>query len=287
MDKRRLSPSKNRGKDRTTAPTRGIPFWVVRSVLGLVLMVAGALKLYELAFEGLDESNLTLLLIGFSEAELLGGIWMVGGFDPERTRWWAVAAFAGLAISSYFQARAGKCSCVCFGSLSVNPWFVLFFDVAAVAALLGSRPCSGTEGWHPADRLHFLGLGILALAIGTVGWRQADLVTVAGMATAGGRPLEEASLTFTGGSGKIVLRTDHDGNFRLPLVRPGLYAVSGPARESASMFRSGHADERLARKTTQRPRRQPAPQTNPSPANSPLWVEISNCSEFGKIIDFK
>ena len=56
----------------------------------------------------------------------------------------------------------------------------------------------------------------------------ADLVTVAGQATTDGRPLEEATLTFTGESGQITLRTDRDGGFRLPLVRPGLYAVSAP-----------------------------------------------------------
>jgi hypothetical protein len=202
-------------------------------LLGLVLIAAGALKLYELAFETHDESTPTLFLFVFSEAELLGGLWMVGGFEPERTRWWAAFAFAGLVASSLFQALAGKCSCGCFGWLSVNPWLVLVFDLAAVAALLGSCPTADPEA-EPADRpLRFLGLGILALIIGAAGWRQADLVIMSGTVTADGRPLEEATLTFTGDSGKIALRTDHDGNFRLPFVRPGLYAVAAPGRVSA------------------------------------------------------
>lgn len=65
-------------------PPRGLSIWIVRFFC-LVLIVAGGLKLYEFAFEAQDESAPTLLLMAFSEAEFLGGIWMVVGLDPSET----------------------------------------------------------------------------------------------------------------------------------------------------------------------------------------------------------
>jgi hypothetical protein len=254
VDKRLQHRSKNSAKPGTRHPLPRIPFWLVRGVLGLVLLAAGTLKLYEVAFEAHDDSTSPLSLMVFSEAELLGGIWMVGGFDPERIRRWAVAAFIGLALSSLFQALAGKCSCGCFGSLSVNPWFTLVFDLAAVAALLGSRPPGEPQALFPDYPLHGFGLAAIALLIGVAGWRQADLVTVAGtVMTADGRPLEEATLTFTGASGNIVLRTDYHGNFHMPLVRPGVYAVAAPGRIIAPIPTFKEAAGRVpGKKTAQR-----------------------------------
>src|SRR4051794_11365872 len=112
------------GKSRSGAPPRALPFWLVRSVLGLVPIAAGSMKLYELAFEGGDGSLSILLLMIYAEAELLGGFWMLAGLAPARTRRWAFAAFTGLAAASLSQGLAGKCSCGCFGSLSVNPWSI-------------------------------------------------------------------------------------------------------------------------------------------------------------------
>ena len=35
---------------------------------------------------------------------------------------------------------SGRCSCGCFGSLCINPWYVLAFDLAVVVLLLRLRP---------------------------------------------------------------------------------------------------------------------------------------------------
>jgi hypothetical protein len=277
--------SKTFAKGKHTVQLRVIPFWLVRSFLGLVLIAAGSLKLYEIAFDAQDESTSTLLLMVFSEAELLGGIWMVGGFNPERTRWWATAVFTGLAASSLFLALASRCSCGCFGSLTVNPWFTLVFDLAAVAALLGSRPPRDPQPIFPTDPLHWLGLVAIALLIGFAGWRQADLVTVAGTVTLGGRASEEATLTFTGDSGKIDVRTDHDGNFRLPLVRPGLYAVTAPGKVSAPIPSLQKGERSLLKGTTQRSQQRPVPLRQTSGGDVPRWIEIPKCSEYDKLIE--
>jgi hypothetical protein len=122
---------------------------------------------------------------------------------------------------------------------------------------------------------------MLALVVGIGGWRQADLVTVAGTATADGHPLQEAALMFTGDSGRLVLRTDHDGRFRLPLVRPGQYAVSAPGRVAPQPVAAptppakGRAKTKGARRSDQPG---PAPITTSSGDPSLLWIEIPRCS---------
>jgi hypothetical protein len=280
------SPSKSRkpAQGSNSASPGPIPFWLVHLVLGLVLIAAGVLKIYELLFQSQDESTPTHVLIFFAEAELLGGIWMAGMFNPERTRWWAAAVFMGLACSSLFQALAGKCSCGCFGSVSINPWLVLVFDLAAVAALIWSRPPGQSQTGFPASPLHWAGLGVMALLIVVAGWQQADLVTVAGTATLDGRALEDAALTFTGESGRIDLRTDHDGHFRLRLVRPGHYAVAAPGRVSVPTPSPEVVSRKPAKSATQRSKPQPARAPQTSGVEALMWIEIPACSEYDKLI---
>lgn len=287
MDKRRPPAAKRPGKGASPLPPKRIPFWLVRLSLGSVLIVAGALKLYDLAFEAQDESSPTLLLMVFAEFEYLGGLWMLCGFVPEQARRWSAAAFAGLALASLFQALAGKCSCGCFGSLSISPWFAFIFDLLAVAALLGSRPPAGSEATSFASPMPLLGMAVLALVVGIGGWGQADLVSVAGTATADGRPLEEATLTFTGESGRIDLRTDHDGRFRLRFVRPGQYAVSAPGRViTRPVVQPEPAARGRGKKTDRRRSEQHGPAPNLTGVADPtlFWIEIPRCSQSDLII---
>ena len=286
MDQRKPPTSKRPERRQDTAPVLVIPPRLVHSALGAILIAAGTFKLYESAFVAQDEGAATLLLAIFAEAELLGGIWLVGGFAPEQTHLWALAAFAGLTASSLFRGLAGRCSCGCFGAFAINPWAVLVFDLAAVSALLAWRPPADPAA-TPAHPARLLGLVLLAMAIGAAGWRQADLVTVAGTVTADGRPLEEATLEFTGDSGKIVLRTDHDGNFRLPLVRPGLYSVYAPGRVAVVPIpRNEPINRRPRKKEAQRSRHQFSPYYQPVDREPLIWLEISKCSEHDKIINF-
>jgi hypothetical protein len=46
--------------------------------------------------------------------------------------------------------------------------------------------------------------------------------------------LAEAEIVFTGDSGRIILRTDPEGHFRLPLVQPGVYTAALTARPSTA-----------------------------------------------------
>jgi hypothetical protein len=286
VDTKKVTTSKNPGKRQTDAPPPAVAFRLVHFFLGAVLIAAGSLKLYQLAFETQDESLVALFLMVFAEAELLGGAWLVGGFDPVRTHPWIVATFAGLAASSLFQAMGGKCSCGCFGGLTIHPRVVLVFDLAAIAALLAWRP-PATETILFVHPVRLLGYGLFAAFIGVVGWRQADLVTVAGRVTADGRPLEETTVTFTGDSGQIVLRTDRDGNFRLPFVRPGFYAVSTPGRVVPGPITKPERVGRVqGKKKGARRSEQRSAGPSPSGDKSLLWIEVPNCSEYDKIIKF-
>lgn len=282
MDKRRPPAAKRPGKGAGPPPPERNPFWLVRLFLGSVLVAAGAIKLYELGFESQDQSAPTLLLMVFAEFEFLGGLWLLLGLKPEQTRRWTAAAFAGLALASLFQVVSGKCACGCFGRLSISPWLALLFDLLAVAALLGSRPPVGSESASFASPMSLAGLAMLALVVGIGGWGQADLVSVAGMATADGKPMEESTLTFTGESGRIDVRTDPDGRFRLPFVRPGQYAVFAPGRvviQPVAQPQPAAKGRGTKKEMRQFERRSQAP--NPTGVADPAlrWIEIPKCPQ--------
>ncbi len=262
------------------AQRRGVPYGPVRVLLGLLLLVAGALKLYQLGFEAEDDGDGALLLMLFAEVELLFGAWLVSGIDAARTRPWAAAAFLGLAASSFFQITAGKCSCGCFGGLSVHPGFALTLDLAATAAILFARWSAPTAWKELLTPVRLAGFAGLALAIAVIGWRQADLVTLTGIATADGRPLQDAELVFTGPSGRLDLHTDHDGRFRLALVRPGRYALSNPGRVAEPPPQPAKKAGRPSAKS-----RSKAAGFMPPPADAVHWIEIPACSENDRSIE--
>jgi hypothetical protein len=264
-----------------------LPLSLVSPVLGLVLIVAGVIKLYQLTIEAEDQNLTSILVALLSEAELLAGIWLVAGFHAQRTRPWAAAFFGGLAVASLFQALGGKCSCGCFGSLTVSPWFTFFFDIGAVAALLVAHPRLKREDGFLTQPMRLLWLGACVLMIGVIGSRQGDLVTLAGTATSNSRPIESSTLTFTGDSGRIDVRTDHNGKFRLRLVQPGLYAVSAAGivvtQETPSMqpartqTKRGHEQSRDS---------QSASVSRRQAGEHVVWMTIAGCSEYEITIGF-
>jgi hypothetical protein len=285
LDKRSATASNITKGRRSPAAERTALLRVVHAILGLVLIVAGVIKLYELGFESPEGDSTSLLLMAFSEAELLGGLWMLTGFDLYRTHPWVVALFVGLAATSLVQGLAGKSSCSCLGSLSVNPWYALILNLGAVAALMRYAPPSDWNEMSHFQAVRLVGPGLIALFAGVVGWQQGCLVTVAGKATVGDRPLEEAILTFSGDSGVLVVRTTKEGGFRLPFVRPGRYIVSISdglsVRKSESSIRGVQK-----KKSLQRLRRPAARSIPPVLPTSSLWVEISKNAEYNRLLKF-
>jgi len=262
-------------------------FQVVHFILGVVLMATGGLKLYQLTIETQDESFGTLLLMIYAEAELLGGIWLVGGFNPAGAHPWVVVGFAGLAMATLFRGLGGKCSCGCFGSLAINPWAVLVLDMAALVALLLWRPPVDPEELlldHPA---RLLGLGCLAIAISVTGWQQADSITLAGTATRDGSPLEQAILAFTGESGKATVHTESDGRFRVYLVGLGRYAVTLSGVPEVATPTGLPSAGRAGKKKSVGGTKQPPALAAANTGRTLSWIEVSGCSEGNRTIEFR
>jgi len=144
-------------------------YCVVRTLLGMLLLTAGGLKLHQLAAEPVAAGGLFATrewLIAEAEAEIVFGLWMLGGLLPRLT--WTVAlgcfsVFCGVAV---YKGLTGAASCGCFGKLSINPWYTLVLDVAAVAALALCRPALRTPTPIRQWRWRLAGVVALGLLIG-------------------------------------------------------------------------------------------------------------------------
>ncbi len=122
---------------------RWTPYDAVRVALGLLLLVAAALKAHQLATEPVIAPgilNSLWFLTAVVELELFFGLWLVAGLYPRQTWAVAVACFALFAGVSLFKGLSGAATCGCFGRVPVNPWWTLILDAAAVSALLFARP---------------------------------------------------------------------------------------------------------------------------------------------------
>ncbi len=194
--------------------------------LGFLLVASGVFSLYRSAIAPQEEDLMSLWFMVFGEIQFFGGIWLLSGKYAEETRLWTVAFFAGLWICSLLRALAGKCSCEYFGSTVANPWYIVAFNLAVLVLLLKWRPSDHEAGIFDASFPQSLGLVSVVILVAAVGFWREPLIAVAGTATFDGRPLQDASLVFVRNAIAVEVRTDREGFFRLPPVRPGLYTVS-------------------------------------------------------------
>jgi uncharacterized membrane protein len=197
----------------------------LQAFLGIILIAGGALSFYDSTVSVQQDDMASLFPMICGEVELLGGLWLLLGVHPAQTRPWVVAAMIGVWISSVYQLFTGKCSSNWFGSLSVNPWLVLFLSLAALVLLLRWPHSSGRDN-SPLTPSTTLGLGITALLVTVAGVSQQPLIVLAGVANLKGHPIKDTALKFRGNSIEVEVRTDEKGYFRLPPIRPGQYTVS-------------------------------------------------------------
>lgn len=127
---------------------RQLASWQVLSViLGLVLLVAAALKGHELATEELLENSLLSsrwFLMLAVEWEIAFALWLLGGFSrfyPRTTCWIALLYFFALFVVATDSVLKGRPTCPCFGRAIVPPWIAAAFDLAALF-LLALAPVS-------------------------------------------------------------------------------------------------------------------------------------------------
>ncbi len=120
-------------------------------ILGAVLVLAGVLKAQQLLVDtsvGRASGFPRWSLFVAAAFELAFGCWLLVGLYRRLTRWLALAWFTSLAAVAVTLAVSGAASCACFGDLHTPPWFILLFDVAAVASLWVWSPNDHSSRQH-------------------------------------------------------------------------------------------------------------------------------------------
>jgi hypothetical protein len=196
--------------------------------VGLTLAAGGAWTLYDASRAVQPRDAATVLTVVAAAGECVAGLWLAVWNPSERVRSWGVAVFLGLWASSLAQAGLGRCSCGRFGSLAINPWYAVVFDLLAVVVLLrGESPA----GWSVSP-LGLAGRVLAAVLVAVAGvWTQ-PTVAVTGRAMLQGSPLANEQLILVNelfvrvnDRVQVVVTTDETGLFRLPPLRPGPYRV--------------------------------------------------------------
>ena len=145
---------------------------VVRVLLGLLLLTAAAFKGFELATEPVANSGLLTsrwLLVIVVEFEFLFGLWLLAGLRPRLTRVAAIVVFTAFGAVAAYKGVTGEASCGCFGKVPVNPWYTLILDVAAICALLASRPMSQAPRHAALQRFGWPVVAVIAVLVGVPG----------------------------------------------------------------------------------------------------------------------
>jgi hypothetical protein len=185
--------------------------------LGVLLLVAAALKLYGLAVEPVggvgifSEPWVQTLIV---EWEIALGIWLVWGVNRALAWLAAMATFATFAAVSAWQGWIGQTTCGCFGALRVNPWAALGVDLAALAVLAFARQHAWTieAPKRLANTLRPLALGACGVfailggmaGLATIGFGSPD----AGLAYLRGERLTVAPRVVDVGEGYVDKSTE-------------------------------------------------------------------------------
>jgi hypothetical protein len=137
--------------------------------LGLLLLLAAALKAHQLATEPTAERDLfshRWFLIVWVEVEIVLGLWFLSSFARRASWLAAVLCFLAFGAFTLHKALAGETSCGCFGRIEINPWHTFAFDLAALLALSIFRPDLGRSIPTSHARLRFATTAALALTAG-------------------------------------------------------------------------------------------------------------------------
>lgn len=137
--------------------------------LGLLLLVAAALKGHQLATEpvpGVDILSYRWSLMFQVEFEIVFGLWLLSGLTPRLTWAAALGCFAFFSGVTLYKGLTGETTCGCFGTVDVNPWYTLILDVTCVLLLLFIRPDLRSKTSAPRATLRFATVMGLALLVG-------------------------------------------------------------------------------------------------------------------------
>lgn len=118
----------------------------------MVLLAAAGLKLAGLSAASLLLDNPLdgpLVRMAAIEWEAALGLWLLAGVAVRSAWLFTVGTFAAFAAVSAYLGLAGHASCNCLGVVKANPWGMVAFDLATVAALAATRPAGA---WRAVTR---------------------------------------------------------------------------------------------------------------------------------------
>ena len=215
--------------------------------VGLLLILAGFLKLHQWALEGVPTANpLALwLLSGVPALEILLGMWIISGIEARKARLVGLFCFGAFAGASLISALRGKTSCGCFGVIEVNPWWTFLLDLVVVGLLAIRRsrhpPWSFDLANTAAQLKALVGAGVVVASFAT-------LATVAVTLTRGTSVLETGD--WEGRRCPLLDLVDigpalSEGNWIVVLVRSGCEdchtAIPSYEQRAESLSRTGNS----------------------------------------------
>lgn len=158
---------------------RSRAFAVIRVMLGLLLLAAGALKIY-----GWSVSSVPL--VGWFSApavqaaaigwEILLGAWLLSGAAPLGSWLAAICTFTLLAWISGYLGWISQATCGCFGTINASPWHAFAVDVVALVLLAVGHPrwaavnaIDGGGLWRVVFPVAYFVLGVGVIIAGSLG----------------------------------------------------------------------------------------------------------------------
>ncbi len=108
-------------------------------LLGVILLVAGAVKGYELLLHPVSSGNQgepRWVFLALAGCEIGLGLWLISCLHGRFARRIGFIAFTVFATVSVLKMWGGAESCGCLGSVRIPPMYALAFDIGALAVLL-------------------------------------------------------------------------------------------------------------------------------------------------------
>jgi hypothetical protein len=119
----------------------------IRWFMAVVLLLAAGLETYQLVIEPTFDKNLFSAWwfnVFVVEFEIFFVFWLIFGLLPKLTWVADVSLFSIFAMVSCYKAISGETSCGCFGSVTVNPWLTMVFDLGMIGLLWKFQPVCAT-----------------------------------------------------------------------------------------------------------------------------------------------
>ena len=132
--------------------TKRFGFTQFRFVVAGILFLAAGLKAYQLStaplppvVQGcvftplLELLNDRYFLMAVVVGEILFALVLVAGIVLQYTWLLSILGFSAFMLVSMMKGLSGESSCGCFGTITVNPWYTMCFDLVIVVCLVMFR----------------------------------------------------------------------------------------------------------------------------------------------------